>query len=461
MELKEQIDSLQKDVVQLTQLMTEKAKADLAGEVKELSDKLAEVQAELRERKMQFGAASGSTKTLEKKELETRLDELFVAKALCTKADGTLDMAAYKQIADAPVYAEVRDSLKAFPDQLPNNTVTNGEGAEFIPTSFSSTLIEEIFFALEVAGLFGRINMPAPTYKLPFAPSRIIARAATGGISGGSEQGTVTHVKGQTSQFTFNAKKIMSIVDLTDELDFDSIVPALNFLRKQLIDGFALAQETMCINGDTGTSTVVNAYAGEDVRKLVKGFRADAVAASATYDMSGAATFATDGSDFRALRTKMGKYGKKPSDLVYVVNMATYNAILKLSGYQALYQYAGAVTTTGELGRLDNIPIIVSELMPMGTTAGGSATDLPELPGGLTAAGKFDSGAGTKLAGTFALVNKNAYMWGDRKEFGLELWRNPLTQTTSIIGSQRLDFQKVLASGDKTAAVGFNVTSVA
>jgi HK97 family phage major capsid protein len=455
MELKEQIESLQKDVVQLTQIMGEKAAKDQSADVKELSDKLAAVIAESKEKKIQFASAQGSASTLEKKELETRMDELFVASALCTKKDGSFDAAAYKTIVTLPVY---QDAIKAFPDQLPMNTVTSTEGLEFIPTSFSSTLQEEIWLALEVASFFGRISMPASTYKLPFSPGRLIARAATGGISGGSEQGTVTHVKGKTAQLTFTAKKIMSIVDLTDELDFDSIVPALNFLRKQLIDGFALAQETMALNGDTGTSTTVNAFTGEDVRKLVNGIRADAVLASATLDLS-AATTVTD-ANFRDLRAKMGKYGKKPSELAYVVNMATYNAMLKFSGYQALYQYNGAVTTTGELGRIDNIPIVVSELMPMGTTAGGSGTDAPDVPGGLTAAGKFDSGAGVKTFGTAALVNKTAYMFGDRKEFSLELWRNPLTQTTSLIGSQRLDFQKILAAADKTCATIINASTV-
>ena len=128
-----------------------------------------------------------------------------------------------------------------------------------------------------------------------------------------------------------------------------------------------------------------------------------------------------------------------------------HTKMLKFTGYQSLYSYgAGAVILNGELGRMDNIPIIVTELLPKP----GLGTDAADALGGLNAAGKFDGATYTKATGV--LVNKNAYMWGDRKEFALELWRNPMNQTTNLIGSQRLDFEKVLGATDPTTAVGYN-----
>lgn len=439
MTVAEQIDMLQKDVAQLTVVMTEKAASNQETEVKELSEKLAEVQKELANRKHEF--AVKTTLDVDKKELDTRIDELFIAKALCTQKDGSFDRAAFDKVKALPMYA---DAIKAFGDVSAMTTGTAAEGLEFIPQAFSSTLQEEIWLSLQVANLFGRISMPASTYTLPFAPGRLVAHA-------GSEGGTTTKQKPKTSNLVFTAKKIMSIVEMTDEFEQDSIVPALNFLRKQLIDGFALAQETMCLNGDTGTSIYGTAITGEDARKLVNGLRSDAMNASKGNCKVDLASGGVSEDNFRAIRAAMGKYGKNPSDLAWIVSMADYNKMLKFTNYQTLYSYgAGAVVLNGELGRMDGIPIIVSELIPQA----GRAADAADLLGGLNASGKFDGTTYTKT--TCVLANKQAYMWGDRKEFALELWRNPLNQTTNLIGSQRLDFEKIMAATDPTCGVGYN-----
>ena len=440
MELKEQVDCLQKDIAQLTVLMQEKAQKDQLNDFAALAEKVAGVQKELQEKKIQFADASTPASKLSEKELATRMDELFIAKHLCTNVETkAFDQVAYNKIASQSVYAE---AIKAFGDVSAVDTATSTTGAEFIPKAFSTQLQEEIFLALEVASLFGRIPMPASDYTLPFSPGRIIVRAGGEGL-------TVTKDKPKTGKLSFTAKKIMSIVEMTDEFEQDSLVPALNFLRGTLIGGFALGQETMCMNGDTGTNIYSVALTGEDCRKLVKGFRADAMGTGAKLD---AATGGISIDNLRAMRALMGKYGKTPSDLAHIVSMADYFKMLKLDGgYQSLYAYgANAIILKGELGRFDNIPIIVSELLPIP----GAATDASDALGGLNASGLWDDT--TKTKGTAAIVNKNAYMWGDRKEFSLELWRNPLNGTTNLIGSQRLDFEKVLAAADKTSAVMYN-----
>lgn len=436
--MNEELKALQAEVVELTRLMKEKTDKGYSVEVKELSDKLTTLQKDFTERKHQF--AVESTIKVDKKDLDTRMDELFIASALCVKKDGSFDRDAYAKVVGQKDYA---DAVKAFGDVNAVTTGAAGTGAEFIPTGFSSTLMEEIWLNLEVAALFNRMPMPNPTYVLPFNPARIMAHAA-------AEGGTVTKDKPKTAKIQFSAKKIMSIVEMTDEFEADSIVPALNFLRNQIVGGFALAQETMSLNGDTGTNIYGTALTGEDARKLVSGIRADAMNAAGANAKADFATGGMSADNLRSLRAKMGKYGKRPADLAYIVSMDDYNKMLGFTGYQALYQYAGAVVATGELGRIDNIPIIVSELIPKV----GLATDAGDALGGLNASGKFDATTYTKT--TSVLVNRNAYMWGDRTEFSLELWRNPLNGTTNLIGHQRLDFEKVLAATDPTCAVGYN-----
>jgi len=444
------VEQLEKAVAQLT--LTIKEKFDefgaTSGEVKELQSKLAEVQKEFSEKKHQFEIAQMKGATFDKarkSEVETRLDELFLAKALChdvnTKA---FNQAAFDRIKALPMYADAIKTAATFDAVDAMTTGGTGTGAEWIPEAFSSTLYEEIWLNLEIAKLFRRIQMPAPTYTLPFNPGRIIALATTEGV-------TVDKKKPTTDKLVFTAKKIMAIVEMTDEFEQDSLVPALNFLRTQLIEAFALAQETMCLNGEiSGNKLYASGQvpAASDVRSLVNGIRRDAMNLNAKVDFGAASGFTAD--NLRALRTQMGKYGKKPGDIAYIMDMAQYNACLGFTGYQFLYQYgAGAVIQNGELGRLDGIPIIVTELLPAG------ATDAADALGLLNASGVWDSNTATKK--TCVLVNKNGYLWGDRTEFSLELWRNPLSQTTNLIGSQRLDFERVGSDTAKFCAVGYNI----
>lgn len=444
------VEQLEKAVAQLT--LTIKEKFDefgaTSGEVKELQAKLAEVQKEFSEKRHQFEISQMKTATLDrarKSEVETRLDELFLAKALCHDvATKSFNKAAFDKIKSLPVYQDAIKTAATF-DAVSGMTSTgSGTGDEWVPEAFSSTLFEEIWLSLEVAKLFRRIPMPAPTYTLPFNPGRIIALAGTEGAS-------VAKQTPSTDKLVFTAKKIMAIVEMTDEFEQDSLVPALNFLRTQIIDAFALGQETMCLNGEiSGNKLYASSHtpASTDVRSLVNGIRRDAMNLSAKVDFGAASGFTAD--NLRALRTQMGKYGKKPGDLAYIMDIAQYNSCLGFTGYQYLYQYgAGAVVLSGELGRLDGIPIIVSELLPGGTT------DAADALGLLNASGVWDDTTKTKK--TCVLVNKNGYMWGDRTDFSLELWRNPLSQTTNLIGSQRLDFERVGSDTAKFCAVGYNI----
>jgi HK97 family phage major capsid protein len=439
--MNEEIKALQTAVVEITRVMKEKADAGYSAEVTALSTQLTDIQKSLADRKHTFAVASQADTTT--KEMSIKSDELFIASALCQKKDGSFDRKMYEAVSGSVDYV---DATKAFGDVLANNTGTAADGGAWIPTAFSSQLQSEIFLKLEIAGLFSRINMPAPTFVLPFSPARMVAAAV-------AEAGAPTKVKGVTQKLTFTANKLMSNVEFTDELDQDSIVAILPFIRKQLIDGYALSMEAMSLNGDTGTTTTMTAYTGEDCRKYVKGLRADALGNTATVAMGG--TKPTD-SLMRDLRAKMGKYGKNPSELAYIVDIATYNAMLKYTGYQAIYQYgAGAVVCSGELGRLDNIPIIVTELLPQIGQLTISVD--PKLQAAVDATGKWHTTTAGNVSTNCVLANKNGYMWGDRNAFGLETFRNPFNQTLNLIGSQRLDFQKVLASTDPTSAMGINI----
>lgn len=456
MELKEQVESLQKDIAQLTTLMTEKAQKDQGVDVKELSDKLEEVQKELKERKLQFEAAKPAAAGQISKEAQKRADELFIAKTLCVNKDtGAFLEHKFEQLLAMPEYKNAVDEIKSIAtvqgvgtSNQTNITGVNTSGA-WVPAGFSAQLQEEIWLALEVAGLFGRINMPAPTFNLPFNPNRIVAQATLEGQD-------VTKTLVADAKITFTANKLMSIIELTDELEQDAIFPVLDMLRSQLIGGFAVAQDTMALNGEKsthGNKIYSSSLAASDARGLVNGIRAIAAESASTYIAQTNNTGDAIVTSIRAMRAAMGKYGKNPADLAIILSIADYNLLLNATAYQPLYSYgAGAVILTGELGRVDNIPIIVTELCPQKTATDSATTG---IAGGLNAAGIYDGT--TKTKGAITLVNKNGFKWGDRKEFGLELFRNPFNQTLNLVGSQRLDFEKVLSASATPVACGYSL----
>lgn len=440
--MNEEMAQLKAEVVELTRIMAETAKAGRAPEVKELSDKLAELQKEVNERKTLFADGSKAAASgVMSKDAEKKLDELFIASALLTRKDGRLDADAYAEVAKSADYRDVIKDAGLTQGLGSSQNTGDAVGGDFIPTGFSSTLLEEIWLKLEVANLFKRFNMTSPTFTFPFAPDRLVARK-------GTEAAAVTKDRFATDQIIFTAKKIMANVDFTDEIEQDSIIAILPLVRQKLIESFAIGQEQIVLNGDTtvGAANVNGTLAGnvEDIRLTVNGLRKHALANN-SYSL---ATGGFSADNLRLLRTKMGKYGKNPSDLCYLVTINDYNKILGFSNYQTLYQYGpGAVIMNGELGRIDGIPIIVTELLP---SSDGTATT------GVDSTGIVNATAANNVKNICGLVNKNAYMWGDRKAFGLETFRNPYNQMTSLIGSQRLDFQKVLAAGDPTAVFGIN-----
>ena len=446
MNAKEQLEQAMKDMVVLTEQM--KVNAQRNDEVKGLTDALAKVQADLQDRKIQFQVANDGLKigADERKQLERKRDELFIASALLTRKDGSMDQGAYKAIAERPEY---RDALKAgIGGDTPGTSQVTGLtsqgtdvnfGSDFLVEGFSTTLLEDIYLKLEVSALFKRFSMPSATYSFPFSYTQVTAHQVTEGLAPDKDRLA-------TGKLTFEAKKLMANIDFTDEFEMDSVIAVLPLVRERIIDAFALAQEQIVINGDklggalgsalnlNGLVATAGAPGAKDARRLEDGIR-KSVAASAKVDLS---TGGFSAANMRTLRTKMGKYGKSPSELAYIVRMADYNAALAFTGYQSLYQYASAVTTTGELGRIDGIPIIVSEL----------------IPENLNATGIYDNVTTTLT--TCMLVNKAALMWGDRNSFGLELFRNPYTQTTSLIGSQRLDLKLVTSPTATPIAVGYN-----
>lgn len=304
-----------------------------------------------------------------------------------------------------------------------------GEGSEWIPTGFSASLIEEVRLALKVAALHQRIAMPQDPYIIP-------GRAHIAGARFVGEGQTPSHTSSVRSRkVTLEAKKLMDYIPFPYELEEDSIVPILPIVREDIVKSLAYAQENATINGDdSATHMDSDVTAADDPRKTWKGYRAVCLA-TAKVDL---ATFNVQA--LRAIRKAMGKYGVQPADLAWVTSISGYVAMIGLPEVLTLDKYGpNATIITGELGRFDNIPIIVSEFVRED----------------LNASGVYDGVTTNKTE--IILVYRPGFLYGDRRDVMVEVDRSIKSQTVDMVASQRLDFEPRYDITEPLVAIGVNL----
>jgi HK97 family phage major capsid protein len=319
---------------------------------------------------------------------------------------------------------------------------TTNEGAEFIPTGFSSQVHKIGRVPRKVAGLFGTIKMPTDPWKWPLEQAD-----ATAYLTGESTSDTATKFTASTpgtSNISFVSKKFAARVLWSAELEEDSIVAIAPYISYKVDLAHTDAVEQAIINGDTtATHQDSDTTSASDARKAWKGLRKLALQVGSnglSLDMS---TFST--ANMRALRKKMGKYGIMPDRLAIVTSINAYYSMLALTEVLTLQNYGqGATVLTGELGKFDAIPIVVSEFQRQD----------------LNASGVFDNVTTTKTA--FQYVNLDQFMLGQRRGPTMTTDNRLYLETDQVVtvATQRIIFVDMLGGTSATnssVACGFNI----
>jgi len=309
------------------------------------------------------------------------------------------------------------------------------EHADWVPTQLSARLQEKIELALKVAALHDRIPMPTDPYNLPY-----VAGQATAYLAGEAKEEDSPRIKKSkmsAGKVTFNAKKIASRVILTEELTEDSIVPVLPLLKKDIVKAIARAIEDATVNGDTSDDHQdSDVLAAEDARKAWMGYRK---LAQATLDLDNALT----ATKIRTLRGGMGVYGVSPSDLALVCSIGGYLKLVDLTEVKTLDQYGPKATIiTGELAKVDSIPVIVSEKC---------RDDLNEL-------GVYDELVETRTQ--LLLVYKDAMLYGDRRNVTIKTDFDIERDQNILVATQRLSFARVFAAAETFVGRAFDCPKI-
>lgn len=321
------------------------------------------------------------------------------------------------------------------------DTATTAEGIEYVPRELSAQVIERINLALRVAALFPTIAMPTPVYDVPGMP---VARTRLGKASeqtADTGQTKFTAVTPGTRKVTLTAAKFAGRALISKELEEDSILPMLVWLREELADYIAADLEDTILNGDTtGTHQDSDTTASDDPRKNWSGLR-KLTAAGFKSDVAAVPTVANT---IRVNRKKMGKYGVQPGQLAHILSMSDYLQLLGDTSVLTMEKYGpGATIVQGELGKVDGSPLIVSEYLRQD----------------LNATGVYDGTTTTKTQ--LLTVNQRGWLLGERRGITVQVLQELYAESDqdALIISRRMAFAGRYPTTEGVSANAYDITA--
>ena len=249
--------------------------------------------------------------------------------------------------------------------QAPSSTEENFE------TIVSTTLERDIELELVLAPLFRTIQMNAASMVIPTMPdagyAEFLTANAAGSGAGTAFKGNLEDRSGSpgaNSGVTLGSKvltveKLVSKSFIADETEEDAILPILPLIRESMTRAHARAIEHSLLLGGQANDLISSQYNGlvkiaeDDITPLDLGSPGLSVSASNLLD----------------LRQAMGKYGRRPGDVVYVVSLDAYYDLLDDAEFQNINEVGSEMATkvTGQIGQVYGSPVIVCDEFPSRT----------------------------------------------------------------------------------------------
>lgn len=322
------------------------------------------------------------------------------------------------------------------------NTVNAAEGAEFIPRELSPNLIDRVELTQKVLALFPQFDMPTNPFDIPGRP--VSRQKLARGVENTAD-GAGTAVSKRTiasRKVTLTAKKFWGEALVDKEAQEDAIIAMLPYLQDELVRYLRYDTEDAAINGDTAAAqdTQGGFYAADDPLRNWDGLRKLAPAGAKT----DAGNVALGVAALRVNRKKMGVYGVDPNELAHVLSINSYIDILSDTAVFTLEKYGpNATILQGELAKVDNVPIIVSEAVHTN----------------LNAVGVVD-GVTTNRSEAIT-VYRNGLGRGQRRGLTVEVLRELYSEwdQDAVKVSTRLALASLFPNTEKIIAIAYNLAS--
>lgn len=336
------------------------------------------------------------------------------------------------------------------------DTAESGFGAEIVGNQYVGELWAGARRSSRVFGLIEQFDMTDATAFLPVEaglPEMLFVPESTANNS--SNYATS---KSGSQRVQVDAKKFVIHQMWSGEMEEDSIIPYIPFLRRQQAISLAHYSDSLVLNGDTTNASTGNINLDDADPADTKHYLAfDGIRHAGLVDNTGNAKSVAGAVTLGELSAQRGRmldstylhdwgHPVDPNDLVRVADPDTADAISQLDEVVTVDKYGPQATVlTGEQGKILNSPLIASIAM--------SKTE---------ADGKVSNTGGNNTKGQVAAFNRRGYVAGIRRRLKVETERLPASDQTRIVLSTRMGFGRFsptgAASGIESADVLYNIS---
>lgn len=338
------------------------------------------------------------------------------------------------------------------------DTAESGFGLQLVGAQYVGELWEAARTASRLFSLIDTFEMMHPTAYLPVEvdiPELLFVAEKTG-----PTDSDYTTVKTGSQRVQVDAKKFLIHQIWSGEMEEDSIVPFLPFLRRQAGLSMAHFSDSLVLNGDTTNAATGNINLDDADPADTKHYLAwDGIRhvglvdnTANQKDVAGAVSYGLlTGSKGRMIDTtgtRVQDWGHPSdmNDLVAVADPETADRLALMDEVITVDKYGPQATVlTGELARWSVHPVISSIAM--------SKTE---------ADGKVSTTAANNTKGQIAVFNRRGYKWGWRRRVMVETERLPGRDQTRIVWSMRAGFGRYSPTGAAAAIehadILFNIT---
>lgn len=339
---------------------------------------------------------------------------------------------------------------------LAMDTAESGFGSQLIGAQYVGELWEAARRESRVFGLIESFEMTDPTSYLPVEvdiPEMLFVSESVANNS--SNYATV---KTGSQRVQVDAKKFLIHQMWSGEMDEDSIIPFVPFLRRQAAASIAHYSDSLVLNGDNTNAATGNINLDDADPADTKHYLAfDGIRHAALVDNTNNDNDMAGGVSLSALHllrgdmidtTRLVDWGHpaNPDDLVYVSDPETADRVALMDEVLTVDKYGPQATVlTGEVLKIGRHPYVVSMAM--------SKTE---------ADGKVSTTANNNVLGQVVAFNRRGFKTGWRRRVQVETERLPATDQTRLVYSLRLGFGRFTptgaASGIEAAATLRNIT---
>lgn len=242
-----------------------------------------------------------------------------------------------------------------------------------------STAIErDIELELVLDPMFRKIQMNAASMIVPTMPDAGYAEMAansfaTGGADGSDYKGNL-EARGAASpgvndgvdmgQVVLTATRIISRSYIANETEEDAILPILPLIRESMVRAHARTIEhSLLLGGHSSQAAFGTSY---------KGLVQHAVGGSKVLDLGSAGQATATADALLNMRQAMGKYGRRPGDVMYVISLDAYYDLLDDVDFQPVNEVGDqrATRITGEIANIYGSPVVVCDEFGGGKSQG-------------------------------------------------------------------------------------------